>query len=71
VIVDNWLLSGSNDHSIRIWDLTTGKVLEELNQHHGGVTSLCFANGELFSGSQDHYIICWDVGTLRESIREK
>mgnify|MGYP001170949878 CR=1 FL=1 len=69
-IVDNWLLSGSDDHTIRIWDIKSGKMLSELQSHHGGVTSLCFANGELFSGSKDHYIICWDVGTMRETIRE-
>jgi WD40 repeat protein len=58
---ENWLLSGSDDNTIRIWDLKTSKVLEELTGHHNGVTSLTFANNELFSGSQDHYIICWDV----------
>jgi len=60
-VVDDWLLSGCNDSTIRIWDLKTGKCLDELQGHTNGVTSLCFANKELFSGSQDHYIICWDV----------
>ena len=59
-----WLLSGSDDNTIRIWDLRTTKVLEELTGHHNGVTSLTFANNELFSGSQDHYIICWDVDEI-------
>ena len=48
---ENWLLSGSDDQTIRIWDLKTTKVLEELTGHHNGVTSLTFANNELFSGS--------------------
>jgi len=70
-ITSNWLLSGSDDNTIRIWNLRDGKMLEELVGHHNGVTSLCFANNELFSGSMDHYIICWDVDEIRERIREK
>ena len=69
-IVNNWLLSGSDDNMIRIWDLRTGKVLQELVGHHNGVTSLCFANNELFSGSMDHYIICWDIDEIRDRIKE-
>lgn len=46
-------------------------MLEELTGHHNGVTSLTFANNELFSGSQDHYIICWDVEEIALRIREK
>jgi WD40 repeat protein len=69
-VVNNWLLSGSDDNMIRIWDLRTGKVLQELVGHHNGVTSLCFANNELFSGSMDHYIICWDIDEIRDRIKE-
>jgi len=68
---ENWLLSGSDDQTIRIWDAKTTKVLEELTGHHNGVTCLTFANNELFSGSQDHYIICWDIDEITQRIKEK
>lgn len=46
-------------------------MLEELYGHDNGVTSLEFANNELFSGSYDHYIICWDLYDLEKRITER
>lgn len=46
-------------------------MLEELNAHENGVTSLAFANHELFSGSYDHYIICWDMQEIETRIKER
>ena len=63
-------MTGSDDSTIRIWDIVSGKCLEELIGHKNGVTSMTFANNQLFSGSYDHYIIVWDLGEIEEKIRE-
>ena len=39
----NWLLSGSDDSTIRIWDITSTKCLEKLTEHKTGVTCLGFS----------------------------
>ena len=65
-----WLMTGSDDSTIRIWDIISGKCLEELVGHKNGVTSMTFANNQLFSGSYDHYIIVWDLVEIEEKIRE-
>jgi len=67
----NFLFSGGDDRTIKIWDVESCKLLEELYGHDNGVTSLEFANNELFSGSYDHYIICWDLYDLEKRINER
>jgi len=70
-VVSSWLLSGSDDNTIRIWDIESTKCLEELQGHKNGVTCLAFANGELYSGSYDNFIIIWDVPEIEHRIYEK
>ena len=65
------LFSGGDDKTIKIWDIESTKMLEELNAHENGVTCLAFANSELFSGSFDHYIICWDMNEIEDRIKER
>ena len=55
------LFSGGDDRSIIIWNIESGRMLEQLFGHENGVTSIDFANGDLYTGSFDHYIICWDL----------
>lgn len=43
-IEHEWLFSSSDDGSIRVWDINSGKCLEELVGHKNGVTCLTFAN---------------------------
>jgi len=70
-IFEGNLFSGGDDRNIKIWDIETTKMLEELNAHENGVTCLAFANHELFSGSYDHYIICWDMKEIETRIYER
>lgn len=60
-IRDEWLFSGSDDHTIRIWSLKTTRSLDELVGHTNGVISLAFAGNNLFSGSYDHLMLMWDL----------
>lgn len=60
------LASGSDDHSIILWDVTTGQPIgQPLKGHSDEVMSVAFSpDGKtLASGSADHTIILWDVAT--------
>jgi WD40 repeat protein len=70
-VFEGKLFSGGDDRTIKIWDIETTNMLEELNAHENGVTCLAFANYELFSGSYDHYIICWDMKDIETRITER
>jgi WD40 repeat protein len=65
-----WLFSGSDDNTVRIWDISTTKCLEELQGHKNGIQTITFANNDLFTGSYDNYIICWSLTEIEEKIRE-
>lgn len=67
----SWMFSGGDDRTIIIWDVDTGKMLEQLSGHENGVTSITFAFKDLYTGSFDHHIICWDLTELDERIQEK
>ncbi|CAD8169269.1 unnamed protein product [Paramecium pentaurelia] len=59
------LASGSEDKSIRLWDVKTGQQKFKLDGHSHAVLSLCFSPDEttLASGSEDKSIRLWDVKT--------
>ncbi|MFW9991874.1 MAG: serine hydrolase [Candidatus Odinarchaeota archaeon] len=63
--VESILASGSSDGTIRLWNLTDGKVLHSLNKHHYGVIALDFSpSGELLaSGGIDNKINLWNVSS--------
>ena len=58
------MYSGGDDRTIIIWNIESGKMLEQLVGHENGVTSIGFAYGDLYTGSFDHHVICWDLGDL-------
>ncbi|MEO1286910.1 MAG: WD40 repeat domain-containing protein, partial [Chloroflexota bacterium] len=63
---DNLLVaSGSNDATVRIWDMTTGEQLTLLEEHTSPVRSVTFSldNSILASAGEDGQIILWDVAT--------
>lgn len=51
-----WLFTGSDDNTIRIWDLKSGACLEELIGHTNGVLTMTFAANSLYTGSYDKHI---------------
>src|SRR6185436_273751 len=57
--------SGSEDHSVAIWDLATGRKDAVLTLHRTRVTALDFsADGRrLASGDQGGTIFLWDLAT--------
>lgn len=62
-----WLASGSEDATIRVWNIETRAPVLVLTAHYYAVTSLAFAkhcDEVLISGSVDRSIRIWDLGTL-------
>ncbi|XP_041354437.1 F-box/WD repeat-containing protein 7-like [Gigantopelta aegis] len=65
VISDNQqLASGSQDHSIKIWDIKTGTLQQTLKGHNRGIWCLnFFTKNLLISGSYDNTIRIWNLRT--------
>jgi len=59
------LASGSLDHTIKLWNVASGRELRTLVGHSGGVESVAFSpDGRILaSGSWDKTIKLWDVAS--------
>lgn len=59
------LVSGSNDNTIKIWNMHTGKSLHTLSGHSRGVNSIAISRDgrTLASGSDDKTIKIWNLLT--------
>src|SRR5437868_2793397 len=63
VLPSGMLASGSNDNSIKVWDVQNQTCIATLPGHTGTVNSLVvLPSGMLASGSLDNSIKVWDVG---------
>ncbi len=61
-------LSGSRDHTLKLWDLATGREIREFKGHSEEVTSVAISpDGKTaLSGSGDSRLKLWDLATGRE-----
>jgi WD40 repeat protein len=59
------LASGGYDHTIKLWDSSTGKILQTFQGHTNGIRSINFSpdGSTLASGSDDHTVKLWNVST--------
>jgi WD40 repeat protein len=57
------LLTTSDDHSARVWDVLTGELLMTFRGHSDWVVSAVFSpdSSRVLTASEDHTIILWDV----------
>ncbi|NTV51179.1 MAG: TIR domain-containing protein [Geobacteraceae bacterium] len=64
----SWVVSGSDDHTVKIWDLESGECRATLKGYSGMVFSVAITpdGKRILSGSNDYSIRVWDVGTGRE-----
>ncbi|MCT7977949.1 nSTAND1 domain-containing NTPase, partial [Laspinema olomoucense] len=62
------LASGSNDKTIKLWNVKTGEEIHTLTGHQAGVWSIAFSpeGKALASGSNDKTIKLWNVETGEE-----
>lgn len=62
-----YLVSGGQDATIRVWDLSTAKAMRQFSGHAGSITALCMAQDQehLVSGSEDATVKLWHVRTGR------
>lgn len=65
------LISGSNDRTVRVWNMETGQQLHCLRGHTRAVRALQFDEVTLITGSMDYTLKVWDwrrgkcINTLR------
>ncbi|KAI5921217.1 WD40-repeat-containing domain protein [Camillea tinctor] len=68
---NRFVISGSHDYSIRVWDVEMGTTQHTLYGHHGWIYCIAVSNANtLASGSDDNTIKIWDykTGQLRETL---
>ncbi|KAH8834629.1 WD40-repeat-containing domain protein [Flagelloscypha sp. PMI_526] len=58
-----YIVSGSHDNTIRIWDADTGKEIQKLDGHGDTTTSVAFSpdTKSVISGSGDRAVRIWDM----------
>lgn len=61
LVADQWrLISASDDKTLKVWSLQSGRRLVTLRQHSDGVTCVQFNDVRIVSGSYDKSVKLWD-----------
>uniref|UniRef100_A0A7S1QD68 Guanine nucleotide-binding protein subunit beta-like protein n=1 Tax=Neobodo designis TaxID=312471 RepID=A0A7S1QD68_NEODS len=60
------VISGSDDHTIRVWNATNGQLVSIGRFHRVGVSALCRVGDSMWSGDDDGNIVVWRLRTLEQ-----
>jgi WD40 repeat protein len=63
---DGKALASGGDHTVRLWDVATGKVLRHWDSPQVSFTLLFAPGGKLLAASDRQTILVWDVATGKE-----
>jgi len=65
---DQYIVSGSDDMTIKLWDMSTGKLIRSCSGHTDKVNDAIFSSDDryIISCSDDHSVKLWDVMTGKE-----
>ncbi|CAG8797988.1 18481_t:CDS:1, partial [Dentiscutata erythropus] len=55
------IISGSDDQFINVYETSTGKLINRLKGHDGGIWALQYVDKTLVSGSSDRTVRVWDL----------
>ena len=61
--MNQFFVSGSNDRTIKFWDLASGQLKVTLTGHINTVRRLAISDRHpyLFSAGEDKQVKCWDL----------
>ncbi|KAG0239044.1 WD40-repeat-containing domain protein [Mortierella sp. GBAus27b] len=60
---DSFLITGSYDNTVKVWNVETGECLRTLTGHALCVRALCFDEAKLITGSMDRTLKIWNYHT--------
>ncbi|MBV5328607.1 MAG: TIR domain-containing protein [Chlorobium sp.] len=62
---NRYIISGSLDHTLKVWDFQTGSCIMTINGHSGSVNTCALSNDNryIISGSSDKTLKVWDFQT--------
>ncbi|MDB9315029.1 hypothetical protein PN462_18085, partial [Spirulina sp. CS-785/01] len=67
VTPEGQVISGSDDNTLKVWDMQTGKELRTLTGHSHWITAVAVTpEGQVISGSRDKTLKVWDSPTGKE-----
>ncbi|KAJ2584242.1 ubiquitin-binding SDF ubiquitin ligase complex subunit met30 [Coemansia sp. RSA 1836] len=58
-----YMISGSLDSTMRVWDIETGECLDTIFGHVEGIWSMAFDSLRIISGSNDGVVKVWDTSS--------
>ena len=68
-VAEGRVISGSEDRTLRVWDLASGECQRTLEGHTGPVRAVAVAEGRVISGSDDRTLRVWDLESGQEVAR--